>query len=125
MVTIDVQWCFTVSIVDLGGAEEENLDGHIDRVMQQLLALEACDSRITDSAVGLNGVTGEVEIELSASGTSPADALSTAEASVRSAIHAAGGYTPDWEPGADEPDAFALYHDERIVLESAKKPVAA
>lgn len=123
MVSVDVKWLFTITMAD--PSDDAALDDHVDQMMRQLLTLEDCDPRIADSAVGCNTATGEVEIELTAAGSSPADAMQLAESSLRAAIHAAGGFTPGWDDDAGNPAAFAQYHDERIVMETVNKPIPA
>jgi hypothetical protein len=88
-VTISTHGEFVVS-ADAG----EDVDAHTDRVMEALLALE--DDNLTDSAVGVDLGTGLVEVEVTARGETFEDAVATADAAIRTAIHAAGGSTPNW-----------------------------
>lgn len=90
MVTISAHREFVVS-----GDPGDDIDEHTDRFMEELLALE--DDKLTDSAVGVNLATGLVEIEVTASGETFEEALSRADAAIRTAIHAAGGLTPNWQ----------------------------
>jgi len=90
MVTISAHREFVVS-----GDPDDDVDGHTDRFMEELLALE--DDKLTDSAVGVDLGTGLVEIEVTARGETFEEALSIADAAIRTAIHAAGGMTPNWQ----------------------------
>ena len=89
-VTISVHREFAVS-----GGPDDNLDEHTDRVMEELLAIE--DDQLTDSAVGVDLGTGHVEIEVTARARTFEDALTVADGAMRTAIHAAGGATPNWQ----------------------------
>lgn len=88
-VAISAHMEFTIS-----GPPRDVLDEHTDRVMVELLALE--DDKLSDSAVGVDLGTGTVEIEVIARGETFADAVDIADGAVRTAIHAAGGSTPNW-----------------------------
>jgi hypothetical protein len=79
--------------------DPKDLDAQTDRVMEELLALETSGGAagIHSSAVSANLTQGVVEVELCSVGETPADALTTALASIRAAIHAAGGGTPGYE----------------------------
>lgn len=89
MVTISAHREFVVS-----GDPGDDVDEHTDRFMDELLALE--DENLTDSAVGVDLGTGLVEIEVTARGETFEDAMALADAAIRTAIHAAGGLTPNW-----------------------------
>lgn len=65
---------------------------HLDTVMAELVALGT-----TDPAVGADAEARIVEIELVAESVDLLDAIRDALADIRTAIHAAGGSTPDWE----------------------------
>jgi len=75
----------------LGG---EDLDGHTDQVMDELLALES--DVISDADVSVALTDGIVEISIVASGEDFDAALDLADATIRTAIHAADGHTPQW-----------------------------
>lgn len=76
---------------------EMDLDDHLDQVMNALMALEAADSRITDSDYVAAVKTGLVNINSSAQADTFDEAAALAMATIRSAIHTAGGFTPGWE----------------------------
>lgn len=79
---------------DVTSPTRDGLDEHTDVVMEQLLALEGAD--LEDSAVGVNLATGRVEIEVVAHGPNFEAAIDVGSSAIRTAIHAAGGSTPDW-----------------------------
>jgi hypothetical protein len=71
-----------------------DLEAHLDDVMSELLRLE--DERADSSGMGVDLVDGIVEIELTAYADNYDDAVAYANATIRSAVHAADGYTPEW-----------------------------
>lgn len=77
-----------------GHADVDELDQHTDEVMEQLLLLES--DTITDSDVSATLTTGEVSVSIAAAAETYDEALECADACIRSAIHAAGGHTPNW-----------------------------
>ena len=76
---------------------EMDLDSHLDQVMTALMAIEAADDRISDSDYVATVKTGFVRINSSATAETFDEAAAVAMATIRSAIHAAGGFTPGWE----------------------------
>lgn len=76
---------------------EIDLDHHLDQVMTALMAIEAADDRISDSDYTATIKTGFVCINSSAKASTFDEAAAVAMATIRSAIHAAGGFTPGWE----------------------------
>ena len=78
---------------------EEQILAEVDRVMQELLILEELDAGVTDAAVSLDLAARQVVIELTVRGDSFEDAQRNADSSIRCAIHAAGGGTPNWTDG--------------------------
>ncbi len=76
---------------------EVDLDSHLDEVMTALMALESADERITDSDYVAAVKTGFVRINSSATENTFDEAAAVAMASIRAAIHSAGGFTPGWE----------------------------
>jgi hypothetical protein len=69
----------------------EEVEASLDRVMEELLRLGA-----EDPAIGGAMATGEVEISLTVDAPSPEDAVPLAMTTIRTAIHAAEGHTPNW-----------------------------
>jgi hypothetical protein len=76
---------------------EIDLDDHLDNVMTALIAIEAAYERISDSDYVATVKTGFVTINTSAQEKSFDEAAALAMATIRAAIHAAGGFTPGWE----------------------------
>ena len=102
--TISCEWEFQV----VGPDSDERLLGQGDRVMSALLDLESSDPRITDSAVSLDEATRLMTIGLVVTGVDYEETVAHALTSIRAAIHAAGGSTPDWNAleGVLEPQGF-------------------
>lgn len=76
---------------------EMDLDNHLGQVMSALMDIEAADKRISDSDYVATVKTGFVRINSSATENTFDEAAAVAMATIRSAIHAAGGFTPGWE----------------------------
>lgn len=80
----------------------EDLESHLDKVMEAMLALE--NDCLVDSDMSATLTTGEVSISIvgrsSEDDESAAfvEAIALADSAIRSAIHAAGGHTPEWVP---------------------------
>ena len=75
---------------------DEDLDAHTDLVAEELFKLEEGDDSLSDSDVSAAIGDGVVEIGVVAVAPTFDDAVATADAAIRTAIHAAGGSTPDW-----------------------------
>lgn len=71
----------------------ENLDKATDAVMDCLISLE--DDGLHDSDMTTDLAAGTVEISITATADTFDDAVSRADSMIRSAIHAAGGATPE------------------------------
>ena len=71
------------------------IEHHLDNVMEELLQLDALDPTI-----GLDADTVEFSVMIEA--INPVDAVNRASSTLRTAIHAAGGGTPDWPKVSDE-----------------------
>lgn len=83
-----------VTIVGEDGAHihqgaETLIEEHLDQVMDELVMLEA-----GDPSIELSGERAEFSVMVD--GPNPLEAAHRASALLRSAIHAAGGGTPDW-----------------------------
>lgn len=72
-----------------------DLDLHTDSVMDELLALESDFIRDADVSAAL--VEGLVSISIVAGAGDFDGAVRLADSTIRAAIHAAGGSTPDWK----------------------------
>ena len=88
----------TISVTDSNGREPQNADelieAHLDAVMEEFLKIEATDP---DIELDHNRVKFAILVEAS----DPDDAIRIASPIVRSAIHGAGGSTPDWPDSND------------------------
>lgn len=107
MTQTGVTWRFTVRVEGASGAEAETaLEAHIDDLMYELLKLEQVNEDIHDPSVGASLAAGDVEIELTVD--LPEDqAVQRTRSIIRTAIHAAGGFTPRWD-NADARGATAV-----------------
>lgn len=72
------------------------IDAHLDDVMNELLVLGA-----EDPAINVDFGTRHVTLEVLVEAKNPVGATALASGILRTAIHAAGGHTPDW-PNEDE-----------------------
>lgn len=80
--------------------DKDGLGAHSEAVMEQLLLLEAADN-IIDSAVSTDRGKSQVTIEVVGCGADDMEALIHGVTAIRTAIHAAGGATPDWPDGLE------------------------
>jgi len=87
----------------------------IDRVTEEYAKLEVGDDRLVDVAFGANAKDMELEIELTVDAADPGDAAQLGWTTVRTAIHAAGGCTPNWEEGAPDVHILCYELDEQTV----------
>ena len=83
-----------VPLVTSGDAD---LSECVEQVMEPWAALEECHERLLDFALGMDLSTGTVEAEITVEADAVEEAVSLAVSSLRSAIHASGGLTPDWD----------------------------
>ena len=106
--------------VDLGirFAREEDCDSvaeQVEVIIEHLIDLEDTDCGLIDSTIGLDLGNRVLDAELTVEAETRGAALDCGVACLRSAIHAAGGGTPEWE---DEPEtgvvAFMLDDDEGV-----------
>lgn len=82
---------------------------HLDQLMEALLAQEQADPLVTDPDVSANLETGAVEIHCYVA--LPFDqVVARADSFIRTAIHTAGGHTPDWGDDAG-PDGLEYRHE--------------
>ena len=90
----------------------------VERIMDHLLKLESSDGRLMDAAVGLDLELMTVEISMSAEGATFEEGLAIAMAAIRTAIHSAGGSTPDW-PNFDDllPHGHDMAVEDGLILQ--------
>lgn len=80
----------------------EDLESHLDQVMDAMLALE--NESLVDSDLSATLATGEVTLSIIGRSSEEdeslafVEAITLADSALRSAIHAAGGHTPEWVP---------------------------
>ncbi|MFD6416021.1 hypothetical protein [Streptomyces sp. NPDC060194] len=101
MQTTGITWRLTVSAKGAPDTDETRayLEDHFDEVMEKLVELEECNPNVHDPSLAANLETFpkvQIEVELLVDGVGPA-ALETGESVLRTAIHAAGGFTKDWD----------------------------
>ena len=90
--TVSCQWQFVVT----QAGDRDSLVTQVDGVMQALLDLEEVDLRLSDSGVSLDMDAMLVVIDVDVAGEDYQDCVSHALSAIRTAIHAAGGSTPEW-----------------------------
>jgi hypothetical protein len=76
-------------------AVSKQLESSIDSIMDELVHLADVDPQVSDPDIGANFSTGLVEFRLMVDADEE-HAVPKALATIRSAIHKAGGATPDW-----------------------------
>ena len=76
---------------DAGVMPPDALEAQLDEVMGELLVLGADDATVSATLA-----RGEVEISVSVEAESLEEAGKSGGGLIRSAIHAAGGFTPNW-----------------------------
>lgn len=95
-IAASVRWTFQVE----GPQNADELEESAQKVMEALLELEACDSKLGNAGVAIDAHEMTVDVELSVEGASETEVVEHAQAAVRTAIHAAGHGTPDWPVSA-------------------------
>lgn len=98
-------------------SQATNLEAVADDVMTALLSLEQVDPLLSDSAIALDIPKKEIEISVSSECSAIDDGVRHAMAAIRTAIHAAGGATPEW-PDTEAPMAnpeWSVQHEEFVV----------
>lgn len=83
--------------IDLAVTGPGSLEESVERVVEEFAKLEGCTDGLLDFALGANLVAGDVEVEITVEADALEDAVSLGVSSLRTAIHAAGGGTPNWD----------------------------
>lgn len=96
------QWQFLVT----HDGRRDEISARVSAVMDALLDLESVDARLTNSAVSLDLTAMTVTVEISVAGIDYDESIAHALAAIRTAIHAAGGSTPDWPSDGPSPSMF-------------------
>ena len=94
-----------------------NRSEHFQHVVDAYYAIEQADESLLDAAWSFadGDEHADVEVELTLRGDSEDTAYKAAACAVRAAIHAAGGFTPDWD---DRPDPHTpVYRLDDIEIE--------
>ena len=102
VVILTCQWQFFLTQVE----DQNSLGTRVDGVMQALLDLEEVDQRLSCSGVSLDLGAMHVVIVLDVAGDDYQECISHALNAMRTAIHAAGGATPDWPTDVSHPAHF-------------------
>lgn len=99
----------------------EEFHAHGERVMDALIDLEECSSDLSDSDVGTDSATRTIRIGVLVYGEDQDAAGQRAIDLIRTAIHTAGGSTPDWPLFRDLPQVAAEveYHRPKVTMEPA------
>jgi hypothetical protein len=84
----------------------DGLSDHLDQLMEELVALDAIDPAI-DATLGRSFV----QLTVTVSAATPEIGTKEGLSLLRTAIHAAGGMTPDW-PNELKPDQWGIEFDE-------------
>ncbi len=80
-------------------------DGLLEDVLEPLMDALAPLDGISDADVGLDLGDGRLDVCMFVAATSNDEAVRLGIAAMRTAVHAAGGYTPEWERALNA-DAF-------------------
>lgn len=87
---------YTVHVeLSVTGTSAQEVLAHGDRVMEALADVGDSNPELQDWTLSLDGAQGLCEFDLTVSAQHHADAIALAHNLVRTAIHAAGGATPE------------------------------
>ena len=96
-----------------------NLDADTDRVMDELIQLVEADDRLSDADMSATLAEQIVTISVAVSASHFDAARQLGDASIRAAIHAAGGATPSWSEAKPSNDSDVLFQVKAEHLEVA------
>jgi hypothetical protein len=112
-----ITWHFSIEVQgESGPATEARLEQQLTAVMDALLDLEECNPEVHDPSVGASLAEGTAEIELTVDTESSEEAVRISRSIIRTAIHTAGGFTPDWDHAAARPHT-AQYRAQKTQLD--------
>jgi hypothetical protein len=122
MIQNGITWFLTVTTETAAEGDAEarsSLEEHLDQVMDELMRLEGCRDDVHDPGLsadfsGFPSVV--VEVELLVDHDEDVEALRIGDSVLRSAVHAAGGYTPRW---GEQYKGGARYEQRKVQLEPA------
>ena len=110
MIEVSLSMTFRVSNVD-------DLDAQTDSVMDHLVDLE--DSRLSDSSMDVVFSQKLVSISVLSKGKNLESALEYGSSAIRTAIHAAGGSTPNWkapDPSRSKSSKYEMTEQRSLVM---------
>lgn len=93
-----------MAAIDLMIIPSEATELAVHDLMSELLKLEECDVRVGNSSVSATVSTGDVSIEVGVREETYDQAVELASATLRTAIHAVGGNTADWNVQVPQED---------------------
>lgn len=115
-----IRWRFQVTVTGVGDeARAEALELHLGHVMEEFARLDACNEDMSDPTIGADVSTGQVDVQLEIEAVSPSSAVDSALALLRTAVHAAGGFTGSWDANLHEREGAVEYG----LLEVEAEPV--
>lgn len=94
---VELRGCISIQGSSDRSADAAIIEKHLDQVMEELMVLDAQDPSIELDLTNDNEVTFSLAVEV----PNPVSAVEIASGLLRTAIHAAGGGTPDW-PNIDD-----------------------
>jgi hypothetical protein len=87
---------YTVHVdLNVAGVSADGIAAHGGLVMEALADLDEANPELQDWTVSMDAAQGRCEIDLTVTAAHHADAVALAHSLVRTAIHAAGGATPE------------------------------
>jgi hypothetical protein len=95
---------------------EGDLGDNIDLVVQELAKLDDCSRELLDYTADSNATDDTAAFAVTVEASSEEDALSIGKSCIRTAIHAAGGATPEWDDSnaADDVVIYQVDADESV-----------
>jgi hypothetical protein len=87
---------------------EGDLGDNIDSVVQELVKLDACDNSLLDFSADSDSTDDTAAFAVTVEADTLDQALATGASIIRSAIHATGAATPNWDD-ADAYDDVVIY----------------
>ncbi len=101
-----------ITVADGTERPDEAIERHLDLVMDELETLDA-----RDPSISVDLADGEVTMSVVVEAANPVDAVGLASGLLRTAIHAAGGATPDWPEPFHEAWAIRLTGVQSVVTQ--------
>ncbi len=86
-----------------------DLGDNIDLVVEQLAKLDACNDALLDYSAESDASDDTAEFGVTVEASGLENALRTGLSCIRSAIHATGAATPDWDETAALGDGVVIY----------------